>query len=133
MSAAGIPFDEWGGVDQLEARRMARDFETGSMSLRIMFAAIGWSNLIGHAEFASGGLPTVLQTSDPQKGGLSIPTERGVNKALAEAAARGLISTESNVRCLVAPHWWVKAGGTGGRTCAEHRIRSPRRRRGAGS
>ncbi len=133
MNAAGIPFDEWGGVDQLEARRMARGPETGPMSLRIMFAAIGWSNLIGHAEFAPGGLAMVLQTSDPQRGGLTIPTERGVNKALHEAADRGLILPDSNVRCLVAPNWWVKAGGTGGRTCVEHRIRPARRRRGAGS
>lgn len=126
---SGINFEQWGAVDQLEARRMARDPDLKPMAYRVMFAAIGWANLIGHAEFAGGGLAVVLQKSNPRTGEMSIPGQQHVSNVIREARARGLVGDGSNVRCLVVPDWFEKAGGTGGRTCSEHGIRPPRRRR----
>lgn len=128
----GIHFDEWGGVDQLAARRLARDPEVKPLYLRLMFAAVGWSNLIGHAEFAPGGLAMVLQSADPRTGEMSMPNRNQINTAIKRARGMGLLEEGSTFRCLVAPIWWEKSGGTGGRTCAHHGIglRRSRHRRG---
>jgi hypothetical protein len=126
MSVNGIRFDEWGGVDQHAARMMARDPEARPLRVRVMFAAIGWSNLIGHAEFAAGGLALVLQSSDPRTGEISIPGRGQVNKAIREAEDAGYVGAGSSRHCLRAPDWWDKAGGKGGKTCIFHGIRSRR-------
>lgn len=124
MVARGVPFDEWGAVDQHSARRLARDPEVKPLYLRVVFAAFGWSNLIGHAEFAVGGLALVLGSSDPVTGEISIPSRSQVNAAIKRAKEMNLIHEQSDFRCLVSPTWWEKAGGKGGKTCAHHRIRS---------
>jgi hypothetical protein len=124
----GIQFEEWGAIDQHTARRFARDPEIKPLYLRVMFAGIGWSNLIGHAEFAQGGLAMVLQSADPTTGEISIPSRSQVNTAIKRAKEMGLVHDSSDFRCLVTETWWEKAGGKGGRTCAHHRIRSRSRR-----
>ena len=125
----GFSFEAYGAVDQLAARRLARDPDTGPLLLRVMFAAIGWSNLIGHAEFASGGLAMVLQSSDPQTGEMSMPNRGQVNTAIRRAEASGLVADGSSRFCLVTADWWEKAGGKGGRSCGHHNIRPPSSRR----
>lgn len=135
MVARGVPFDEWGAVDQHSARRLARDPEVKPLYLRVVFAAVGWSNLIGHAEFAIGGLALVLQSANPVTGEISIPSRSQVNTAIKRAKDMKLIHEESDYRCLVSPTWWEKAGGKGGKTCAHHRIRarSKRHKRSVGT
>lgn len=120
----GFHFDQYGAVDQVHARQMARDPDVKPLYLRVMFAAIGWSNLIGHAEFAQSGLAVVLQTNDPRTGELSIPSARQVNAAIERAREMTLVSDTSSRFCLVAPPWWHKAGGKGGRSCTYHGIKS---------
>lgn len=120
----GIHFDEWGAVDQHQARRLARDPEVAPLYLRVVLAAMGWSNLIGHAEFAQGGLALVLQSTDPTTGEISIPSRSQVNAAIKRAKDMDLIHESSTFRCLVTQTWWEKSGGRGGRTCAHHGIRS---------
>lgn len=122
-----IPFEEWVAVDQVAARRMARDPEVKPLWLRVMFAAMGWSNAIGHTNFAHGGLAFVLQDNDPEKGDLNIPRASTVAHAIAGAKQRGLIGEASDAVCLVAPDWWTKRGGRGGTSCRHHGIRAPRR------
>lgn len=122
-----ISFTEWGGVDQHAARRLARDPELKPLHYRVMFAALGWSNLIGHAEFAPGGLAMVLQSSDPRTGALKVPSSQQVTNAIRRARDLGLVGEKSSYFCLVAPEWWEKAGGHGGKTCGYHRIRGTRR------
>lgn len=124
----GIHFEEWGAIDQHTARRFARDPEIKPLYLRVMFAGIGWSNLVGHAEFAMGGLAMVLQSADPTTGEISIPSRSQVNAAIKRAKEMGLVHDSSDFRCLVTEAWWEKAGGKGGRTCAHHGIRSRSRR-----
>lgn len=126
----GITFDEWGSVDQHAARRLARDPDVKPLAARVMFAALGWSNLIGHAEFAAGGLAMVLQNADPQTGEMSMPSRGQVNTAIRRAEEMGMVAAGSSRHCLLAPAWWEKSGGTGGKTCLTHGIK-PRHRRGA--
>ena len=128
MVSRGIAFDEWGAVDQHTARRFARDPEVKPLYLRVMFAGMGWSNLIGHAEFAMGGLAMVLQSADPTTGEMSMPSRSQVNAAIKRAKEMGLVHESSDFRCLVTEAWWEKAGGKGGKTCAHHGIRSRSRR-----
>lgn len=129
MSTTRIPFDEWGAIDQHAAQRMARDPELKPLHYRVMFAALGWANLIGHAEFAPGGLAMVLQSNDPRTGEMSMPNRQQIANVIRKAKSMDLLGQESSFRCLVAPDWWEKAGGTGGRTCAHHGIGRKRRRR----
>jgi hypothetical protein len=124
----GIPFEEWGAVDQHQARRLARDPEVAPLYLRVALAAMGWSNLIGHAEFAQGGLAMVLQSADPVTGEISIPSRSQVNAAIKRAKGMDLIHESSTFRCLVTQVWWAKAGGKGGKTCTHHGIRSRSKR-----
>ena len=120
-----IPFEEWAGLNQIERRRMARDPEIKPLKYRVMFAAEGWANLIGHAEFAPGGLALVLQTANPQTGELNIPSRQRVANAVREAIDSGLVATASTARCLVvSPEMLAKTGGHGGRSCRFHRIRA---------
>lgn len=127
--STGISFDDWGAIDQHAAQRMARDPELKPLHYRVMFAALGWANLIGHAEFAPGGLAMVLQSNDPRTGEMSMPTRQQIGNVIRKAKSMGLLDEDSTFRCLVAPDWWEKAGGTGGRTCAHHGIGRKRHRR----
>lgn len=126
----GISFEEWVGVNQAMARGMSRDPEVTPMRLRVMFAALGWANLIGHAEFDPAGLCQLLMRQDPKTGELSIPSGNSVDNVIKEARDMGLIGEGSSRRCLVAPDWWEKAGGKGGKTCSHHRINTRSHRRG---
>ena len=122
-------FERFGAVDQDAAQALAKSFDVTPLHLRIMFASMGWSNLIGHAEFADKALARILRTVDRQTGEESIPTERGVRQAIRRAEQMGLISHGSDHRCLRAPSWFDKAGGIGGRSCARHGIKPVRRAR----
>ncbi len=115
-------------MDQHSARRMARDPEVKPLHFRVMFAAVGWSNLIGHAEFAPGGLGMVLQSANPRTGEMSMPDRNQVNAAIRRAKVMGLIAEDSTFRCLVTAVWWEKAGGRGGKTCSHHGIGTKRER-----
>jgi len=125
-----IPFEEWAAINQVEARRRARDPELKPLHYRVEYAAMGWANLIGHAEFAPGALAWILQSHNPKTGELSVPSASRVSNAIAEAKERGLVEKTSTALCLVAPmEWLAKQGGRGGRTCRHHGINSRRSRR----
>ena len=127
MARRRIPFEEWHATNQVESRRLARDPEVKPLHLRVMFAAEGWANLIGHAEFAQGGLALVLQVSNPQTGEIHIPSRQQVRTAIDRAVEMGLIDQASDLRCLVPNRErFAKSGGHGGSTCRHHRIRTTR-------
>lgn len=127
---SGVSFEAWCAVDQHVARGMARDSDITPMRIRVMFAALGWANLIGHAEFDPAGLCHLLMKADPKTGALSIPSSNQVSNVIKEARDMGLIGENSSIKCLVAPAWWEKAGGKGGKTCNHHRINTGSHRRG---
>ncbi|GAA1977567.1 hypothetical protein GCM10009798_43490 [Nocardioides panacihumi] len=123
-----IPFEEFYASNQLEAQRLARDPNVKPLYVRVMFAAQGWANLIGHAEFALGGLAGVLTSSNPRTGEIHIPSRQQVTNEIRRAVDMGLIDEMSSVRCLVPnQELYAKVGGKGGRTCRHHRIRSESR------
>jgi len=130
VSTNKIPFEQFVNIDQHFARLLARDPEVKPLYLRVMFAAMGYANLIGHAEFAAGGLGLVLQSSDPKTGELSIPDRNQINSAIRRAEGMRLVTEGSSRFCLLAPHWWAKSGGDGGKTCNHHGVYSNRSRRG---
>ncbi|MGY0234971.1 hypothetical protein [Longispora urticae] len=101
----------------MEFQRMARD-ERHELGTRVFFAALGWANRIGHAEFAPGGLGRLLVGKDGKPLGA-----QSLSNALARAKDRALIAPSSNARCLVLPpHQFQKAGiGTG--SCRTHGLR----------
>lgn len=121
-----IPFDNWGGVDQDALRRLALDPMTRPLVYRLMFAAMGWSNKIGHAEFGRGELVRHMQVVT-STGELVTVSASTLSNELATARARGLIGEGSTARCLVTPEWFAKTGGRGGTACKHHGITARRR------
>lgn len=123
-----IPFDNWGGIDQDAMRRLALDPTTQPMIYRIMFAALAWANVSGHAEMEPGELARHLQVVSSGTGELVVPSSSWLSNEIRRARERGLIGDGSGVRCLVAPEWFVRAGGRGGYACKVHGIRGRRSR-----
>lgn len=120
-----IPFDNWGGIDQDAVQRMALDPSTKPLTYRVMFVAIGWANLSGHAEMAPGELARRLMVQT-KAGDYVAPSPQSVSNVLADAKNAGLIGHGSSTRCLIAPDWFAKSGGRGGRACKFHGIRGSR-------
>lgn len=111
---------EWGAVSQVEARRLASDENIRPFALRVFFAALGESNRIGHACFATGGLAKLLFRADRETGEVIEPSAQGVNRAIRSAKQMGLIKAESCARCLILPrHLWIKEG-KGNAACSLH-------------
>lgn len=132
MTGQRITFDDFAVLDLDVARRNARDPNVKPLWRRVTFAALGWANLIGHAEFNAHGLTLdgILSNLDPLTGEVSTPPRQTVNRAIREAVDAGDLAPDSNRECLVLSPWWQKAGGKVGRTCAHHGIfRRPHRNR----
>jgi hypothetical protein len=109
----GLP---WGAVSQFEHRRMAKD-ERHLLTYRVYFAALGYANRLGHAEFGQAQLATVLA-----KKGRPL-SRQGVQDAVDRAKSLGLVLPDSGSRCLVLGTWQFQKGGQGTRSCAWHGIR----------
>ncbi|MGW4908707.1 hypothetical protein [Streptomyces sp. NPDC004270] len=107
-------------VSQEEYKRRARD-PRFDYAHRVEYAAMGWANQIGHAEFPTGKLNEVL--ADKNGKPLSV---NALNNHIRKAKALGLVEPESNRRCLVLPECRVQKG-IGGKFCEEHRVYPARR------
>lgn len=118
---SGIPFGaRWGALNQPHAQHLATQPTTGPLYLRLHFAALGWANVVGHAEFPSGHLAQLVRRADG-----TAPSAQQLGNAIARAVSRGLLDEQSSSRCLVpSPHLWDRAGGTGTRSCRWHGIPS---------
>lgn len=99
----------WGGIHQVEYRRMASNEKTGPRFTRVHFAALGYANRIGHAEFGPGELAQVL----------GIGVGRAADKAVKQAKDAGLVGKDSGTRCLVLPHTMFQTG-KGSAECHYH-------------
>ncbi|MFV0130694.1 hypothetical protein ACLGI4_23800 [Streptomyces sp. HMX112] len=118
-----MPFQfegDFAAVSQEEYKRRARDprFEYRH---RVEYAAMGWANQIGHAEFPPGELNKILA----DKYG-TVPSKDAVNNHVRRAKEWGLIEAESNRRCLVLPEYRFQKG-IGDRVRDEHDIRPAKR------
>jgi hypothetical protein len=108
----GVP---WGAVSQLEYRRMAKD-QRHPLMYRVHFAALGWANQIGHAEFAEGSLNSVLA-----KDGKPI-SRQSLHAAITRAKGLGLVHDDSGNRCIVLANWQFQKARHGSKTCRVHAI-----------
>jgi hypothetical protein len=106
----------WGAVSQFDCRRRAK-MQGSPLWFRVYFAAIGWANRIGHAEFAEGQLADILdREGSPYPG-------QDVQKAITAAKRHGLIQPESGARCLVLPGHHFQKDGKGTGSCKVHNVR----------
>lgn len=76
---------------------MARDESINPRAFRVMFAALGYANQIGHAEFGPGELAQVLGI------GHGRAADKAADKAVAAAKSMGLVGPVAGLRCLVLP------------------------------
>ena len=75
--------------------------------MRVYFAAVGWGNQIGHAEFAEGQLAKILGLSGKKY------ASQDVSKAVTAAIKHGMVEKGSGVRCLILPgHHFQQGVGT---------------------
>ncbi|MEU2853446.1 hypothetical protein [Streptomyces syringium] len=118
-----MPFQfegDFAAVSQEEYKRRARDprFEYRH---RIEYAAMGWANQIGHAEFPPGELNKIMADKDGV-----VPSKDALNHHVRRAKEWGMIEPQSNRRCLVLPEYRFQKG-IGDATCDEHGIRPVKR------
>jgi hypothetical protein len=112
------PNAPWGAVSQLDCRAKARDPRIRPLAFRVYFAAIGWGNRLGHAEFAEGALASIL-------GAEGTPlTKQAVQKGVTAAKALGLVAADSGARCLVLPQQHFQKNGAGSASCRVHALRT---------
>ncbi|MEU9236457.1 hypothetical protein [Streptomyces subrutilus] len=82
------------------------------------FAALGWGNRLGHAEFAEGALASIL-------GAEGAPlTKQAVQKGVTAAKTIGLVASNSGARCLVLPGHHFQKSGLGAASCRVHALRT---------
>lgn len=81
--------------------------------MRIYFAAVGWGNQLGHAEFSEGELAKVLGQSGNKY------ASQNVYRAVQTAVRYGLVQDGSGVRCLILPGHHFQQG-MGATVCRWH-------------
>jgi hypothetical protein len=96
---------------------MAKD-PTHPLQYRVYFAALGWANRIGHAEFGEGALSRILSGEDNKP-----LAAQSVSNAIARAKKKGLVTDESGTRCLVLGSWRFQKAGLGSASCRTHGLR----------
>jgi hypothetical protein len=98
--AGGSP---WAAFSQNEMYKLAGEPSTGPLHIRVLFAAMGKMNALGHAELRVGELARILGTVT-DTGEVVACRRDSVSAAIKEAKSRGLIAPESKARCLVLRH-----------------------------
>lgn len=118
-----LPFQfegDFAAVPQEQYKRRARD-PRFDYAHRVEYAAMGWANQIGHAEFPPDELNKILADRDGK-----VPSNNALNNHVRKAKGWGFIETESNRRCLILPVFHFQKG-IGDTTCDEHGIRKAKR------
>lgn len=106
----------WGGVSQQEYRRFARDPRNEQVT-RLHYAALGWANTRGHAQFPEGELRKILTDKAGKQ-----PSQARVSQVIREAKARDLIDALSGARCLVLSGHQFQRSDKGSIRCLVHGI-----------
>lgn len=86
---------------------------------RVHFAALGWANCIGHAEFGPGELSRILNGGDGQPLGAS-----SVSRVIRSGISLDLVAPSSRARCLVLGAHQFRKDRFGSRDCKTHGIRA---------
>lgn len=119
MTISFGPGAPWGAISQKDCRAKARDPLIKPLAVRVYFAALGWGNQVGHAEFAEGALASILAVANGQT-----LTRQAVQKGIASAKGMALIAPESGARCLVLPRHHFQKSGLGSGSCRVHALRT---------
>lgn len=93
----------WAAFSQDEMYKLAGEASSGPLHIRVLFAAMGKMNALGHAELRVGELARILGTVTAT-GEVQACRRDSVSTAIKEAKGRGLIAPESKARCLVLRH-----------------------------
>ena len=81
------------------------------INMRLLFAAVGYTNNIGHAEFEPSALRVALETYDGDTAEVVTPTAAAVSKAIKAMVLAGELEDGSCARCLILPaSAWLKEG-----------------------
>ncbi|MFI5496939.1 hypothetical protein [Actinoplanes sp. NPDC051859] len=94
---------QWVAVSQNEAYRWAGEADQEALHIRVVFAALGRMNSLGHAQFGFGELARLIGTV--AEGEVKARRRDSVSAAIKAAKKRGFIAPESNARCLVLRHY----------------------------
>ncbi|MGW6922510.1 hypothetical protein ACWGA9_14745 [Streptomyces sp. NPDC054950] len=113
------PGAAYGAISQEDCRAKARNPLIKPLALRVYFAAVGWGNRLGHAEFAENSLASILAGENGQA-----LTKQAVQKGIAAAKAMDLIGPDSGARCLVLPSHHFQKAGLGSASCRVHALRT---------
>ncbi|WP_196255751.1 hypothetical protein [Micromonospora sp. WMMC415] len=116
----GINFggrSHWVAVSALDCQAKAKS-ERYPMWLRVHYAALGWTNRVGHAGFSEGKLAEILGYAGHPNG------KQHTNKAIRKAIELDLIHRDSGARCLVLPSHQAQQSGHGSADCKVHGIRA---------
>ncbi|WP_433373858.1 hypothetical protein ACQPZX_02730 [Actinoplanes sp. CA-142083] len=107
----------WGALSVMECQRRAKD-PRHPLVYRVHFAAIGWANQIGHAEFGPGELSQHLK----DEGGKPL-NATSLSRVLGKARDLDLVAPSSQARCLVLAHHVFQKERYGNRYCKTHGIK----------
>jgi hypothetical protein len=91
----------WGAYNQSAMLRRSSRPESGPLSVRLLFAALGRHDRAGHARFAPNELAELLSTVDARTGETAPRRADSLSQAIRLAKAVGYIESESTARCLV--------------------------------
>ena len=112
----------WAAVSDSFNQRLA-----GSMRLplfaRLVFLAEARMNRIGHAEFATGELESLLPTIDRKTGEIRYPSQNTICKAIKVAIEEGFFTKDSSVRCLVFHSNDVQRSAKASSSCNHHGVK----------
>lgn len=103
----------WGAYSQSEMLVWARWNQDLGLPVRVLFAALGRHDRVGHARFAPGELAEVLGIVDLTTGERRKASPSSVSRSIRKAKSIGLIAEPSNAKCLVlGQHTFQKARGS---------------------
>jgi hypothetical protein len=74
------------------------------MPERILFAALGRMDRLGHARFTKGEIARIVSQVDPATGEITTARADSLSKAISKAKETGYIGHDSRARCITIPH-----------------------------
>ncbi|MGW3929976.1 hypothetical protein ACWECC_18010 [Streptomyces microflavus] len=112
----------WAAVSDSYNQRLAGSLRM-PLFARLVFLAESRMNRIGHAEFATGELESLLPTLDRKTGEINYPSKNTICKALRIAIDEGFFSEESSSRCLVFHSNDVQRSAKASSSCNHHGVK----------
>jgi hypothetical protein len=110
----GIHFpdgSQWVATSKNGALALASRPDIEPLTMRILFAAQYRADRDGHAPFAPGELREILQSVNKRTGAIRSATPVAVRKAIRRAEMQGIVTEESEARCLVLSGMFQRGDG----------------------